>query len=289
MIDERIFYLKGAFDGDGHYRKDRPAISINVIDFEFLELIKTLIKEIFNLEVNICKQCPAKENSKEQRRINFHCGKEIYELLKNSVPITASDKIEYLKGMWDAEGSVGITLKIINKKNGKIYRGYDKWLTIAQKDISKLDLWCEYMKELGIKTNKIYRKDSRSYLSVRTNESIIQFSKLINFRITRKRTTLDLILDRLGQSQLSKEDIDKVIFIYTNTNFGIEYIGKMFNRTKVAILSTLKRYQVNTNKNKQRKIDTKDIRIVEEVLNKPIPFLLYQSKIKKEGGDEKCQ
>jgi hypothetical protein len=277
--DPRFFYLKGSFDGDGHYSKQQTLIQINVTDFDFLEEIKRIIKEVFNKEVSIKNHIPAKGNSKEQRRINFYCGKEIYDLLKNSIPKTAEDKIEYLKGLWDAEGSVGICSRTIQRKN-KTYTGYDKWLNLSQKDISKLEIWHKYMEDLGIKTSKLYKTDGRSRLNIRSNEAMIQFHKLINFRIARKKAALDLILDKMGQSQLSKEEMNKMLFIYANTNFGVAYIGKMFNRSKSVVLATLKRYKIDTTKYRQRKIDARDVQIAEEVLGKPLSFSIYQSKIK---------
>ena len=279
-MSELKFYLKGAFDGDGHYY-DKRTIQINVIDYDFLEYIQTIIKKEFNKEVKIKNYCKAKGNSKAQFRINFHLkiDEGNFDEFRSLIPTTRQEKIQYLRGLLDAEGSVGMCKKKVRNKNGKVYDGNDKWLTLAQKDITKLDLWASYMDELEIFTNKIYRDDGRSYLSIRRNDSIKKFAELIGFRIKRKQERLSQLIKNLSQSQLSEVDKAKIVSIYTQTNFGSEYIAKMFGRTKPAILSILRNRNINTSKYRQRKINHNDIDIVEGLLGRELPFKLYQSKI----------
>ena len=128
------FYLKGAFDGDGHY-SPRNFIAINVIDIDFLEYIKDIIKKEFNRDVKILNHTIAKGNCKAQYRINFHMGgEEPFQKFSTIIPTTPSQKIQYLKGMFDAEGCISICDRPITKA-GKDYVGKDKFLTLAQKSI----------------------------------------------------------------------------------------------------------------------------------------------------------
>jgi hypothetical protein len=287
--DSGFFYLKGSFDGDGCYRKDRPRIDINVTDFDFLEEIKKQIKNVFGFNVQIKNHAMAHDNCKEQRKISYNYGEKIYDALKNTQPSTREEKIEYLKGLWDAEGSVGLYDKKIIRK-GKEYIGHEKKLVISQKDNNKLSLWYDYMKSLGINSIKLYREDTRSELSIRDNASWKKFHELIGFRIKRKQDKLNDIVSRLMSSKMSEDMQLKIIAIYDNTNFGAGQIGRMFGKSKFAVLQMLKSKNIKTNKANIRKLNYNDIDFAETILNKELPFKINnRDLIKFEIPTDNCK
>jgi len=134
--NSRFFYILGAFKGDGYYNKKRRAIQINSIDNDFLEEIKKVFNEVSpETRIKITPQCKAKGNSKKQEKIGFGC-KEFfirnYHLLE---PQSKSEKIEYLKGLFDAEGC------IIYGYGKDQYRSFRRNIMLAQKNVADLIKW----------------------------------------------------------------------------------------------------------------------------------------------------
>lgn len=72
-------------------------------------------------------------------------------------------------------------------------------------------------------------------------------------------------------SNLSEKEEKKVIEIYLRTNFSATLIGKMFNRTKFAIIRRLKFRNLWVNKS-LKKISANDIDIAESILGKELDF-----------------
>ena len=281
----KVFYLKGAFDGDGHYNP-KGTISFNVTDYDFLLEVQSLIKKIFNLDVNIINHVEATARTKQQWRINLctinSLGFNPCDFFKSLVPESSEEKIEYLRGLFDAEGSVGICNRHIKKSNGKEYNGKEKWLTLSQKDIDKLELWSSYLKEYGIEAIKIYKKDSRSFLHIRNNYSISQFNKLIGFKIKRKQDMLNQIIANSSRHKLSKQDYEKVVDIYNNTKFGTTYLGFMFGRSSQAIKMALRQRGIKMIDKKNKPISSSDIQYAENKIGYKIPFKINRNKLSSE-------
>lgn len=205
-----FFYILGALKGDGHYMFKRNCIQINVIDKDFLEEIKRIFKIISpKTRVNIIQHTKENGNSKKQWRINLCCkdffDKKLY-LLK---PLRLEEKINYLRGLWDAEGSVGLFKRPVKKDNGKIYEGHDKWLTISQKSIMDLEEWSGYLQDLGIECNKQYKDDGRSSIIIRKNEYIRLFNDLIGFKIKRKQERLEEVVAYINKWNIVRKELDK--------------------------------------------------------------------------------
>ena len=280
--NSKYFYLLGAFRVDGHFNLKKKIIQISVIDYDFLNKIKFLIKELYDKDLNITVHNEAHDNIQKQWRINFSCAALFNngEWDKSILPQTMEEKIQYLKGFWDAEGHAGIYARKITRK-GKEYIGTSRNLDISQKNTTTLDLLHDYMQELGISSIKIYRKDSRSCLKIRQTESIRKFSELINFSIKRKQEALSNILDKLVGPQMTLEEQNKVIAIYNKTNFGAHTIGKMFGKSKYAILSLLKRKGINSTKENGRQVTYEEIEYAEQVIGKPLPFKVLTKQMKK--------
>lgn len=275
----KLFYLKGAFDGDGHYNHKSKRITFNVTDYDFISEVQSLIQKIFNININIRDHVEATETTKKQWRINLTTIKKLgfnpCEFFQSLTPESPEEKIEYLKGLFDAEGSVGICDKLVRNK----YTGKEKWLTLSQKDIAKLELWSSYLNEFGIDSIKTYKKDTRSYLSIRNNYSIKQFNELIGFRIKRKQDVLNRIIANASKNKLSKQDYEKIVDIYNHTLFGTTYIGLMFGRSSVTIKAALNLRKVKMIDKKNKPISYTDIQYAENILGYKLPFKINKGKL----------
>jgi len=195
-IDPRFFYVLGSFKGDGHYNISQNKIQIAVTDLEFLEEIK----RIFNMlspetRMNILFYKKATEKTKKQWRMNI-CSREFYKKkLHLLLPTNLQEKRFYLKGLFDAEGSVS--------KNGSS-------ITISQKNIEDIKLWKKWLEELGITTTMGIRyvhnangKESfvigeHGYLRVLGNDSKINFYDVIGFKIKRKQKRLEDYIKKIN-------------------------------------------------------------------------------------------
>ncbi len=267
-----FFYVLGAFEGDGHFNIKQSKVQIGVTEICFLEEIKRILN-IFSpiTRVNIVPHTKTKGNVQAQWRINLSCVEFFNRGYHKLLPKTKEEKRYYLKGLMDAEGSVGICKRKIIR-NGKEYVSKDKWLVLCQADTTKLDLWGSWLKELGVDTNKCYREDHRSTLSIRSNESIKNYHKDIGFAITKKQKRLEEVVKNLKTSQILQKDKEKLIEIYLSTNFGSGLIGKMFDRTAPAVRSLLKRGSIERNSEKFNCISAKDIDIAESILGRELNF-----------------
>ncbi len=241
--DVKLFYLLGAYKGDGNYLSGNSySIRINLVDLDFLEEIKKQWKEVFNWDTKIRPLKVYGENSQPQNTISFSC-KDFFEKgLNLLLPKTREEKIEYLKGLWDAEGCISIYNREVIRGEKK-YNGKDKCLSIAQKDTKNLDLWYSWMQELGIDMKKNYRNDGRSDLRTKKNSSIKKFAEIIGFRIKRKQDKLNKAIEIMHKSKLEDSDKKRLIEMYKQ-GLSARKIGKIFDRNKGAILSMLRRRQI---------------------------------------------
>ena len=278
-MSELKFYLRGAFDGDGHYSK-RNAIVINLTDYDFLEEIQRVVGLEFNMFPNINPTKVYGKNSKPQWRLTVCIGgKEAVQKLRNLAPTTREQKIQYLKGMFDAEGHIGIYDRPVTH-NPKNYIGKDKSLNLSQKSITDLKLWSAWLDELEIENSLMIRDDGRSRINIRKNDAIKKFQEVIDFRIERKKVMLDDAIKFMCKSPISEEEKVKLIEIYSRTNFGATYIGKMFDRTKPNVVKLLRRAGLDTSK-KKKPLTVNDIDIAETILGRKIPFKIETHRMQK--------
>jgi hypothetical protein len=261
---EAFYYLLGSLEGDGHYNSNKGVIKINVIDKDFIDEVQLAMKKSLGLDSKIFKICPSNKKHNIQYCIRIGCidfFKKLYHVLR---PITDKEKANYLRGLYDAEGSVGIYKR----------KGFKKWLYLSQKDTKKLDEWAGYLKDLGIDTTKYYKTDGRSYIEIRDTHSIKDFYHIVGFSIKRKMDALRKIIEiktKIDIKKLKTQDRNiKIEKIYKSTNFGKKYVARMFNMTEPEITQIIRKLDI---KNMIKgKITNEDIDIAESVIEKKIPF-----------------
>jgi hypothetical protein len=182
--DPKFFYTLGAFKGDGYYNIKKSIIKISVTDFDFLEEIKRIFNVLSpetRMEIKVSKEETI--TTKKLYRLNIGSRDFFNKGLHTLIPQTTQEKVFYLKGLYDAEGSI--------EKNKCA-------ITLAQKNIDNLNLWISWLNEIGIQTststlNRIVNQKDYSWSVVRIlgKESKIKFYNLIGFRIKRKQERLE--------------------------------------------------------------------------------------------------
>jgi len=278
-MSELVYYLRGVFDGDGYYSK-RNCIVVNLTDYDFLEEIQRCVKKVFNKHSIIKPTKVYGKKSKPQWRITVFIGGEgAVKKLRALVPTSREQKIQYLKGMFDAEGHIGIYEMPVTH-NPKNYMGKDKFLNLSQSNHTDLKLWSTWLDELGIENSIMFRDDGRSRINIRKNDAIKKYNELIGFRIKRKQDTLNEVISLMKKSPITKEAGKKMVEVYQRTNFGPTYIGKMFNRTKPNVVKFLRRGGFYTGK-KSPEITANDIDIAESILGYELPFKIENHRMKK--------
>jgi hypothetical protein len=227
--DPRFFYLLGAFKGDGHYNIKQNKIQFSVTDLDFIEEIKRLFNMLSpETHMNILDHVKATKRTKKQWRINICCRGFFNRGYHKLLPQTLQEKRFYLKGLFDAEGSVS--------EDGLS-------ITITQKNIDDLRLWKGWLEELGIITsmhinngktifhkftsNKMYRYiNNCGCLRVLSNDSKINFNDAIGFKIKRKQDRLEKGIKKI-----------KPLPIY---NISDELIAQDLNKMKVIKVKSIK-------------------------------------------------
>ncbi len=234
-----FFYVLGALKGDGHYDTKRRSISIctTIQDIAMLKRIQQIMRQLSPVtRVTIRRHVWAVGNRKPQYCIRFAC-KDFFERQYPALlPTTRAEKIYYLQGLFDAEGSIVSTT--VRTKKG--YLTPFKALSVSQKGVSDLRLWHTWLQELGLAFRTDYREGSRSRLWTCKNSTIKSFQRIINFHIPRKKQKLNKVISFLKQSHLTDEEQRKVQEIYITTHLGIGVIGKIFNRNCSAISRIIK-------------------------------------------------
>ena len=281
--DPKFFYIIGAIKGDGHVNEKDGVIQISVIDMDFLKYFKSIINELMpNWNVKILKHIEGKENIKSQFRISI--GSRDFSIkFRNFIPRTRDQKIWFLKGIFDAEGSAYFSWKM--RTIGKYqFLSFNKNISLSQKDVKDLELWSSYLNELSIKSSlhdnskKLRRNSNRikvSDIAIKNNDSIRQFKNLVGFRIKRKHDRLNYIISNIGKSQMKDKDISLILKLYKETSFGSHSIAKILDRSKSSILYILKKYGVSyRNKPKGNHFIESEIRKAEEICNRKLDFLL---------------
>ena len=275
----KFFYIIGAIQGDGHLNKSQQQIQINVKDIDFLEFLKSILNELIpEWNIKIIKHTDTVGKVAGQWRINM-CSRDFYRKFNTFIPKSLDEKCWFLKGMFDAEGSVilrwdkgnmqSITYSNTHKKS---YLHIKRKVTLSQKAISKLKLWSSWLSELNIENRIKERPDSRSYISIDKTNAILRFNNLIGFRIKRKQARLENVIKLLGKAQVNESEKEMIIRLYKETGIGAQIIGKMFGRSKGTILKDLNRWDIITNKN-IRTIYQTDIDMAQKICNKNLDFL----------------
>ena len=235
-----FFYVLGALKGDGHYDTKRRTISIcaAIQDTPMLKRIQQIFHQLSPVtRVTIRRHVWAIGNSKPQYRIQVKCKDFFDRQYPALLPATRAEKIYYLQGLFDAEGSIVSTT--VRTKKG--YLTPFKALSVSQKSVSDLRLWHTWLQELGLAFRTDYREGSRSRLWTCKNSTIKSFQRIINFHIPRKRKKLNKVISSLKQSHLTDDEQRKVQEIYINTHLGIGVIGRIFDRDPNAISRIIKK------------------------------------------------
>ena len=224
--DVEFFYLLGALKGDGHYNFKTRHIQISVIDLDFLVYLKSIIKKLIpTWKGDITKQTEQKGNSKPQWRISIGSKDFFIKKLYDLMPQTREEIIWYLKGLFDAEGSVSYHYRIANmspvysKTHKRPYKHLQRIIGLAQSNTLDLLKWSGWLNDIGIKNKLHLRDDGRSSLNIRRTDAIRKFHSLINFKIKRKREKLEGLMPLLSYSY---NIIDKVKIK------SIKYIGRKY-------------------------------------------------------------
>lgn len=182
-MDSEKFFILGALMGDGCLTS-RPSIGDFTIEFDqkskgWLDILSEKFKESFG------KTSEIKKTSKGFFRLRIHSKSMFTELkeMKSKFPdILTSDenKIKFLQGIFDAEGSV-------HKTRFRI--------TISNKSDSIIESCKTFLKEFGIPTGKLWvSKDGVKILPIFGRERLELFQSKIGFTHPEKKEKLQLIL-----------------------------------------------------------------------------------------------
>jgi intein-encoded DNA endonuclease-like protein len=226
------FYIKGALDGDGHVGKGY--VEISVCDLDFLNYYRRILKEL----------CPHWKTRIYSRKVYGKNNRPQFTIRKGSVALVNSLKVIkprsrqelmwYLRGMFDAEGSIVTTytrkLKSIKKKY------FSKHITLTQGDVKVLKQIKNYLKRFGIESKLQLNKKKRSCIIIKKNESIRKFKESIDFRIRRKRERLDFAISKINHSKMTAKEKDKIKSLYLITPLGAGRIAKLMKRDRAAIV-----------------------------------------------------
>lgn len=175
-----FFYILGSFKGDGHYNIKRNRVEISVIDLDFLEEIKRTFN-ILSPETKISMIVSKEQTDTTQKlyRLAIYSSDFFNKKLHTLLPQTLEEKKFYLKGLYDAEGSID---------KGKLA------ITLTQKNVQDLNLWESWLNELSIQTSRSMLTSGIYHwgvIRILGKESKINFYNLIGFRIKRKQERLE--------------------------------------------------------------------------------------------------
>lgn len=199
-LNQEFAWWLGALKGDGYVNTKDNYVRLEVIDREFRDRWAHIGSRLFSMSPKLKfndekKSFIAKFNSKMlvqylQRFGKF--GKYIWDVPDSVMRSDFTIKINFLKGVFDAEGSVKgtpepreVTFTSVNKT--------------AASDVNGL------LRELGIKSKlrPETRKNGKTYQIIRIGsfENMKKFAAYINFSIPRKSELLDNYLLRMHMRQ----------------------------------------------------------------------------------------
>ncbi|MAG78930.1 hypothetical protein CMI40_00965 [Candidatus Pacearchaeota archaeon] len=168
LIDEELAFFVAAIIGDGHLRKNKLQISIEISNKKLLESIKKMCKKLFNRKFNIHKI--KKREGKKQTYNLIIDSKAIYNLLNIVFKIKKGKKsniVKVPKIILKSNKSIkaSFLIGIMMTEGGKRRRGIG--LSTSSKQ-----LWKDLIKifsDIGIKVLKdkwIYKKYKKEYYGI---------------------------------------------------------------------------------------------------------------------------
>jgi len=163
-----IAYIKGVLDGDAcieREAKHRPRIVLAVKSRTFAEKFKDALIHL-GLSPYITEQHRMRTfNGYTFRDDKFYCrarcDEEKISLIQNIPLKTSEEKISYLTGFFDSEGSYYSAQQYIFSNGKKVKNGTQKRIDITNKNKSLLKKCQAILKELGI-YSKIYEYPNRA-------------------------------------------------------------------------------------------------------------------------------
>jgi len=179
---EELSYVFGAFVGDGYlYSNGRDyRLDFYVKDKDFLDSINKSVRNILKRK----REYPLFTSGK------YHIlriySKEIFLLFKEnkeSYELAYSHPSSFLRGLYDAEGSVSELMR------GKVPR-----VCLYNRNRRLMEISYNLLKSLGInsKLNAYINKGKMMYrISIHRKKDIVTFSKSIGFTIRRKQQKID--------------------------------------------------------------------------------------------------
>ena len=192
---EALAYISGVILGDGYIKRrkrgrsrTRTIIVLESRDYDFVENFAKLAASITRKK----RRYAIMKRQRDGQFITEVSSRKFYQLYKSFVKTlpkaSKKQKIEFLKGFFDAEGSPGIRVG----KDGLTIKP-----CIGNSKLSLLKLVQKLLRELGI-VSKIYspphsyyrdciRRKKYYYLVIHDRKSLRRFAKLIGFTISRKR------------------------------------------------------------------------------------------------------
>ena len=270
--DPRFFYILGALKGDGHLSNNKNGngyiIKLNVIDKDFIEYYIQLWKEIADIDIPIRKVEIGElkgKNLKPQYVAKFDCKIFFDRDYHNLLPQTIDEKRYYIAGLFDAEGTVGIYPR----------KHFKKWFRICQKDVSRLNLWGQYLFDIGINSFVQEMKGTHSYLSITNYEDVKAFYDKIPIVIARKKLAMKQVVEEQFKVYHKNLETEKLVAqqvrLYRETNFGPKIIARLMNLPWQSVFSNIVRYKEKGKNKNIKKVSYDDFLKAEEILGRKIP------------------
>lgn len=205
----KLAYLLGAIYGDGCFIKDGK-LAFGSTDKEFTEQISNIVRELFNIELNIRKIKLSLKNPNWKDFFEFR-SRRLFKLLSEFNPKSTTtivpDFIEngnlevksaFLRGYFDAEGNVN--LSTIKRKDRGISET-SRRVRCYSNDIPMLKKISNLLNQLGIKSSIFRGKKENFYVCIWNYQSIKKFYEMVGFVIKRKQAALISILNSYKEIQ----------------------------------------------------------------------------------------
>jgi len=179
-----IFFIVGALE-DAHFSEREKygdyTIEIDQKNKEWLELLSQKLHKHFKKLPKIRKR---KDGNYRLRLHSKAILEEVKDVVKfvhaNIVEENTKAKVNFLRGIYDAEGSV-------HKERYSI--------VLSNKKEHLIELSRKMLNELGIKTGKVYiDKNGVRNLPIYGRENLIVFKKLVGFYHPKKRERLNYLI-----------------------------------------------------------------------------------------------
>ena len=191
LIEQDTAYILGAIR-DGYLDEKQYLVSISQKNREWLEFLKQMIKETFEVDSKIRQFRNAFELRIFSKKFFTHL-KSFGIQNSSTMPARILQNKElwvpYISGFFDAEGYC--TSPETFRKTGK------KKISFHQNDKESLEFIKSVLEQFGIKTSKIYLQKNRNChaLYIQSSDSIRKFHLI--FKPIRKRKQLDNLLSVL--------------------------------------------------------------------------------------------